>query len=381
MSWSRRSRSDLTLTPINTQHRRFSSEFLVLPDHPIEWNKKPLHLHYECIKILGKGSQGTVMSLRNIRLPSRDVVGKFFIDTPENRELVTNEISILKHLNYDGCRPFLLCFQENFSTSSRSLSKTCSKMFGASDILVVVYDYFLGPDTIPLSKIIDIDSEYSEDDGDQYSEEEGDKDEEQDSSLDTPFSLLTILKTLLKTVDYLHTNGVAHLDLKPDNIIINIETKRVQLIDFGMSCMTESCKSGGTTRYMSPEAALGMSEKRHGKILREDAFKADCWSIGVLLYELFNGKSPFKDIELNTPLTLLFVKPHHLLKSSCQLYTKEINYVIDEIIDGLLSIDKDKRLDITTCLFLLGTVIKVETPKTPRTPRTPRTPKSPSGSF
>ena len=66
-------------------------------------------------------------------------------------------------------------------------------------------------------------------------------------------------KQLLQTIHYLHKNGVAHRDLKPDNIMIDNETHDLKLIDFGFTRPIEiegspfSKSIKGTPMYMAPE--------------------------------------------------------------------------------------------------------------------------------
>lgn len=85
-----------------------------------------------------------------------------------------------------------------------------------------------------------------------------------------------------------HQQGVIHRDLKSQNIIINT-ANQVKIIDFGLARtahhdgMTVSGLIMGTPEYMAPEQVSGK---------RVDE-RADIYSLGVILYELFTGKLPF----------------------------------------------------------------------------------------
>ena len=92
-----------------------------------------------------------------------------------------------------------------------------------------------------------------------------------------------------------HEAGVIHRDLKPDNIIIELDTS-VKLMDFGIASVDNAVSRvnkeqevGGTMAYISPEQAQG-----HGADERSDIY-----SLGAMLMEMFVGKRPFyeKDIE------------------------------------------------------------------------------------
>lgn len=84
----------------------------------------------------------------------------------------------------------------------------------------------------------------------------------------------------------IHKTGIVHRDLKPENILLG-EGLEPKICDFGWS--TEIGKTEergtfcGTYEYMAPE--IYENEKYNGSV--------DVWSMGVLLYEMFHGHSPF----------------------------------------------------------------------------------------
>jgi serine/threonine protein kinase len=89
-------------------------------------------------------------------------------------------------------------------------------------------------------------------------------------------------------LDYAHEHGIIHRDVKPSNIMV-IRDGHVKITDFGIARMASSTvrtQTGmvlGSPKYMSPEQVMGQSID-----LRSDIF-----SLGVLLYELLTGKTPF----------------------------------------------------------------------------------------
>jgi len=100
---------------------------------------------------------------------------------------------------------------------------------------------------------------------------------------------LKVIYDLVDAVDYMHSVGISHHDIKPDNILFNNETNTIKLFDFGLAVTVDpdnpvSSTNAGSPLYMGPEVLLNQEH---------NAFKADVWSIGMCLYEILSGKSPF----------------------------------------------------------------------------------------
>jgi len=92
----------------------------------------------------------------------------------------------------------------------------------------------------------------------------------------------TIFKQICEAVDACHKQGIAHMDLKPDNILINPDTLEVKLIDFGCCNTFEKNKKAAFFRFGTPGY-------RAPEILTKRPYypdKADIWSLGAILYML-----------------------------------------------------------------------------------------------
>ncbi|EHA8591152.1 putative CBL-interacting protein kinase 2 [Cocos nucifera] len=100
---------------------------------------------------------------------------------------------------------------------------------------------------------------------------------------------------LISAVDYCHSTGVYHRDLKLENVLLD-ENGSLKVSDFGLSALAESKRQDGllhaacgTPDYVAPEVI-----NRKGY----DGAKADIWSCGVILFVLVAGYLPFHDSNL-----------------------------------------------------------------------------------
>ncbi|NJM37879.1 MAG: serine/threonine protein kinase [Akkermansiaceae bacterium] len=100
-----------------------------------------------------------------------------------------------------------------------------------------------------------------------------------------------LLREAALAVQHAHENGVLHRDLKPSNILIESETDRLCVTDFGLAKFTDgqgaaslSGKAAGSPAYMPPEQA------RHG----ESTIRSDVYGLGSVLYCMLTGRAPFR---------------------------------------------------------------------------------------
>lgn len=102
---------------------------------------------------------------------------------------------------------------------------------------------------------------------------------------------LNIFVDICSAVNAAHNVDVVHRDIKPANILVD-DSKFVKVVDFGLAAAASSAdsritKSGilvGTPTYMAPEQVRG----------RTIDFRTDIYSLGILMYEAFTGKPPYK---------------------------------------------------------------------------------------
>jgi serine/threonine-protein kinase len=99
-----------------------------------------------------------------------------------------------------------------------------------------------------------------------------------------------IMARVCEALDYIHSHGVVHRDMKPENIMIGPDDQ-IKLIDFGIAANEGSRRLTfaklsnvmGTPDYISPEQVKGK---------RGDG-RSDIYAVGVMLYEMLTGRVPF----------------------------------------------------------------------------------------
>lgn len=202
---------------------------------------------YKFIKLLGKGSYGSVYLAVNELSPNKEKVAikKFYIGDTTSYNSFKNELKILKKIN--------------------------------SQYLVKILDYYKD------SQYIYLVMEYAP---------QGDLDDyirsiyKKGGKVDTKF-VDTIIYQVSEGLKVLHRNKIIHRDIKTSNILV-FNNNLVKITDFGVSKQLENNllarSSIGTPYYMSPEIISGTPYD----------FSVDFWALGCLIYKVLTNHYPFE---------------------------------------------------------------------------------------
>ena len=149
-----------------------------------------------------------------------------------------------------------------------------------------------------------------------------------------------ILLFLMKSVLFLHHNGIVHRDIKPENILFSVSGKysSLKLIDFGLSIPRNAGKEKyrcGTPYYMAPEMING-----------KYYYKSDMWSIGVILFIMVTGSFPFNGPTRTEVFEQISKGKYNKKKLNKQKCSNELK----DLIKKALIIDPSQRISIEEAL-------------------------------
>jgi serine/threonine protein kinase len=256
--------------------------------------------HYEILSTLGKGGMGVVYLAEDKRL-GRKVALKFlsasFLNDPDRLRRFEQEARAASALN----QPNILTIHEIGETDGRRFIAT---------------EYVEG-ETLRQRLV---------------------------SGSVTLAESLGIAEQVASALTATHAAGIIHRDIKPENVMLRRDGL-VKVLDFGLAKLTEqknsvsedstslvNTKAGlvmGTVAYMSPEQARG---------LPVDA-RTDIWSLGVVLYEMLSGCSPFTGAtSSDTLVSILEREPKNLTSVS-----PEIPEALEWIVTKALTKERDDR--------------------------------------
>jgi serine/threonine protein kinase len=116
-----------------------------------------------------------------------------------------------------------------------------------------------------------------------------------------PMPLSTFLRLAIDLTNVLgriHTAHVIHKDINPGNIILNLDTGVVKIIDFGIATQFNRTNPAFKSPH-TPEGKLAyLSPEQTGRMNRSLDYRTDFYSLGVTFYELLTGQLPFQTTDI-----------------------------------------------------------------------------------
>lgn len=153
------------------------------------------------------------------------------------------------------------------------------------------------------------------------------------------------LSQLLSVLEYFQQKHIAHRDLKPNNILID-DNKHIKVIDFATCVYIGKVYDKTTKQFITKEGnninnddIIGTVEYASPEMLNnkvENEKSCDIWALGVIMYQMFHGFTPFKgnchnDIVAN-------------IKEGSYTMREDLDKSCKDLIDKLLQYDVDKRI-------------------------------------
>lgn len=153
--------------------------------------------------------------------------------------------------------------------------------------------------------------------------------------------VLVIFAQLCLAIRYLHDRRIMHRDLKTPNVLLT-RSGLIKLGDFGFSRQYQESVSGevgntfcGTPYYLAPELWQRQSY----------SYKADIWSLGVIIYELLALRKPFQATNLSELMEMVTRQ-----NSFDSLPTERYSPLLIQLVYQMLSVDPNTRPSVTDIL-------------------------------
>ena len=147
--------------------------------------------------------------------------------------------------------------------------------------------------------------------------------------------VVSITHQLASALAFAHAHGIIHRDIKPANVLVDARGK-TKLTDFGIAAaldeaaITSTGQVIGTPEYMSPEQARGTTLDG----------RSDLYSVGIMLYEMLTGKTPYAEASKTSILGKLAFDQQELVLP----FPSDIPSLLQGVVHDLLRRQPDERI-------------------------------------
>lgn len=221
---------------------------------------------YRIIRFIGSGGFGCTYEAEHVLLEKRVAIKEFFLKDFCNRDMTSQNVSVAT----EGKKALVEKLRRKFIDEARSLSRlhhpgivSVSDVFEENDTAYFVMEYIDGRS---LGQIL---------------RESG------------PLTEKRAVRYILQVADalrYLHSNNRLHLDIKPDNIMINTNDNAV-LIDFGASKQYDEVNGENTSTLVGRTLGYAPIEQMADNVVKFTP-ATDIYALGATLYKLITGNTP-----------------------------------------------------------------------------------------
>jgi len=275
---------------------------------------------YETIRLLGRGSFGEVLLIKNLE-DSKLYANKAQFCDSENKVLeALEEVRFLRRHRH----PCIIDITDCFIIAQPRVLNIVMQYCETGDLSVVISSNKTKKSFVPEKQI----SKW--------------------------------LMQIALALHFLHESGTLHRDMKPQNIMLAEGGELVKLVDFGLACeipqgesAVSSTVEAGTPLYTPPEMIQS----------KPYSFPADCWALGIIIYEVATLSLPFYGRTIDDLVRSILTDPTPILPSQ---YSAELG----NIMRALLNKDPSKRLGVAgLCLdpYLSSRVSSFPTSYRPKT--------------